>query len=135
MEPEPSWRVHPGDPCSPVVLHVPHAATAVPADVRSTIVVDDDELAAELVRMTDAYTDHLALDAAATANPRPWALVNRLSRLVIDPERFPDDREEMAKVGMGVVYTRTSRGELLRTPDRVGEEHLLTSYFRPYAVA
>ncbi|MFL6026535.1 MAG: N-formylglutamate amidohydrolase [Friedmanniella sp.] len=135
MEREPSWRIYPGDPGSPVVLHVPHAATAVPADVRSTIVLDDDQLAAELVRMTDAHTDHLALAAAAAANPRPWVLANRLSRLVVDPERFPDDREEMAQVGMGAVYTRTSQGERLRTPDRSQEAHLLTSYFRPYAAA
>ena len=35
-----------------------------------------------------------------------------VSRLVVDPERFIADPMEC--VGMGVVYTRTSNGEVLR---------------------
>jgi N-formylglutamate deformylase len=135
MRLEPSWEITPGDPESAVVLHVPHAATAVPDDARQTLLLDDDELAAELARMTDAHTDKLAIAAVARAERRPWTMVNRLSRLVVDPERFPDEREEMLAVGMGAVYTRTSRGEPLRTPDLVEEAHLLASYFHPYAAA
>ena len=36
-------------------------------------------------------------------------------RLVMDPERFPDDRDEaMAAKGMGAVYVSTSDGRRLR---------------------
>jgi predicted N-formylglutamate amidohydrolase len=42
--------------------------------------------------MTDWHTDRLASSVAVAAAGRPQAsvLVNTLSRLVVDPERFPD---------------------------------------------
>lgn len=64
----------------------------------------------------------------------PWRFVNRLSRLVVDPERFPDEREEMRSVGMGAVYTRTTHGDVLRSED-VAAGPLVARYFLPYARA
>ncbi|HYF28614.1 MAG TPA: N-formylglutamate amidohydrolase [Baekduia sp.] len=130
-----SFEVVPGSPASPVVLHVPHASTAIPADVRRDIALGDEGLAAELAAMTDAGTDVLARAAADEAGERPWLFVNRLSRLVVDPERFPDEREVMEQVGMGAVYTRTSRRERLRAADAELREGLLTRFFHPYATA
>ncbi|WP_107093078.1 N-formylglutamate amidohydrolase [Streptomyces sp. MMG1121] len=124
----------PGAPDSPVLLHVPHSARAVPGDVRAGIVLDDAGLERELDHITDAHTDELAERAAELAGLTPWRFVNRLSRLVVDPERFPDEREEMAAVGMGAVYTRTThRGELRRAD--TDPEPLLERCFRPYARA
>jgi predicted N-formylglutamate amidohydrolase len=128
-----------GDPRSPVLLHVPHSSTHVPAAARERIRLADADLAAELAHLTDAHTDlvaELAADrATAGGTVRPWRFVNRLSRLVVDPERFPDDREEMAAVGMGAVYTRTTHGEVLRTADDEHGADLLATYFHPYAAA
>lgn len=131
----PAFDLIPGDPSSSVVLHVPHSSTRIPADVRAAIVIDDDALAAELLRMTDAHTERIALTAAAGVSPRPWVFVNRMSRLVVDPERFPDDREEMLAAGMGAVYTRTSDGDVLRRPDPTAERELISTYFDPYAAS
>lgn len=131
----PAFEVISGSPDSGVVLHVPHSSTRIPADVRTGIVLDDASLAAELLRMTDAHTDRIALAAARAVTPRPWVFVNRISRLVVDPERFPDEREEMRTVGMGAVYTRTSDGGVLRADDDAGERALIASYFEPYATA
>ena len=116
-----------------MILHVPHAATAIPADVRAGIVLDDLALDLELLRSTDAYTDEVALGAADMAALRPWCFVNRLSRLVVDPERFPDERERMRSVGRGAVYTRTSDGGLLRQPTEATERQLIQRFFEPYA--
>lgn len=127
--------IHAGRSASPVILHVPHASTTISPDVRSGIALDDDDLAVELLRMTDAYTDRIAAAAAAQAATTPWQFVNDLSRLVVDPERFPDAREEMLAVGMGAVYTRTSDGSPLRARDHLTEAGLIARYFAPYAAA
>jgi N-formylglutamate deformylase len=124
------YRIDAGAAESPVLLHVPHAATAIPAQVRAGLLLDDDELAAELAAMTDAGTDVMAAGAARAARVRPWSFVNEVSRLVVDPERFPDEREEMTAVGMGAVYTRTSDGRPLRTDV---DPALIVGWFDPYA--
>jgi len=127
--------VSPGAPGSPVVLHVPHASRALPAEVRRELLLDDRALAGELDRMTDVDTELIAARAADAADTRPWTLVNRYSRLVVDPERFPDEREELRAVGMGAVYTRTSSGARLRADDPERDEALLAAFFHPYARA
>ncbi|MFI9249989.1 N-formylglutamate amidohydrolase [Streptomyces sp. NPDC053069] len=129
-----SYELLPGAPESPVLLHVPHSARTIPADVRAGIVLDDAALERELDHITDAHTAELAERAAALAGVAPWRFVNRLSRLVVDPERFPDEREEMTAVGMGAVYTRTTHRAELR-PAGTDPEPLLARYFRPYARA
>ncbi|MDX3237726.1 N-formylglutamate amidohydrolase [Streptomyces sp. ME03-5709C] len=130
---ESTFRITEGAPDSPVLLHVPHSARTVPGPVRERIVLDDAALAAELDHMTDAYTDLIAARAAARTGA--WQFTNLLSRLVVDPERFPDGREEMRAVGMGAVYTRTSHGAPLREDDPRHEQMLLDAYFDPYAAA
>ncbi|WP_435613111.1 N-formylglutamate amidohydrolase [Streptomyces sp. bgisy159] len=124
----------PGADDSPVILHVPHSAREIPAGVRAGILLDDGELERELDLITDAHTAELAEEAARLAAVTPWRFVNRLSRLVVDPERFPDEREEMRAVGMGAVYTRTTHQEVLRAGDG-DPEPLVERYFRPYARA
>ncbi|MGX1566964.1 N-formylglutamate amidohydrolase [Streptomyces sp. NPDC055506] len=128
------FELRAGDGRSPVILHVPHSAREIPEDVRAGIVLGDEELERELDHITDAHTAAIAEAAAGLAEVTPWRFVNRLSRLVVDPERFPDEREEMRAVGMGAVYTRTTHGEVLR-PEGLDPEPLLERYFRPYARA
>ncbi|WP_375141693.1 N-formylglutamate amidohydrolase [Streptomyces sp.] len=130
----PSFELLPGAARSPVILHVPHSARDVPDDVRAGIVLDDEALARELDHITDAHTARLAGVAAARSAVPPWRFVNRLSRLVVDPERFPDEREEMRAVGMGAVYTRTTHGAALR-PEDFEAGPLVERYYLPYARA
>jgi N-formylglutamate amidohydrolase len=130
-----AFEILPGSAESPVILHVPHASRCVPAAVRERLLLDETELENELDHMTDADTDLVAARAAAAAAVTPWLFVNRTSRLVIDPERFPDEREEMLAVGMGAVYTRTSHGEPLREDNPAHAAELLAAYYRPYARA
>ncbi|MEU0738994.1 N-formylglutamate amidohydrolase [Streptomyces sp. NPDC006134] len=130
----PSFELLPGAADSPVILHVPHSAREIPPDVRAGIVLGDDALERELDHITDAHTAELAEVAAGLAGTTPWRFVNRLSRLVVDPERFPDEREEMTAVGMGAVYTRTTHRGVLRDAD-TDPEPLIERYFHPYARA
>jgi N-formylglutamate amidohydrolase len=129
-----SFAFLPGAAHSPVILHVPHSAREVPAAVRAGIPLDDAALERELDHITDAHTAELAAAVAGAAGLKPWRFVNRLSRLVVDPERFPDEREEMLAVGMGAVYTRTTHRAPLR-PAGFDQRPLVDRYFHPYARA
>ncbi|MEU6368712.1 N-formylglutamate amidohydrolase [Streptomyces sp. NPDC046931] len=128
------FELLPGADDSPVILHVPHSARRIPPAVRAGILLDDTGLARELDHITDAHTAELASLAADSSTVTPWRFVNGLSRLVVDPERFPDQREEMLTVGMGAVYTRTTHRRPLRAAG-TDPEPLLSGYFRPYARA
>lgn len=130
-----SFRIVPGDPRSSVIIHVPHASRRIPIDVRKGILLNDFVLEHELDLMTDAFTDVIASRAAAQAKIRPWLFINELSRLVVDPERFPDEREEMNAVGMGAVYTRTASGKVLRNLPVDEISGLVGRYYAPYAGA
>ena len=130
-----NFAIIPGDSQSPVILHVPHSARYIPVEVRSELLLNDSELLEELNSMTDSRTDEIALAATEKVEIRPWLFINKFSRLVIDPERFPDDREIMNKVGMGAVYRKTSTGKDLRSLAFTGEKKLLDNYFHPYAKA
>lgn len=120
---------------SALIVHVPHSATWIPIAERRAILLGDDALDAELALMTDWYTDRLAFDALDAAGVGATVFVNRASRLLVDPERFPDDTEVMASVGMGAVYTATSHRQPLRHPDPVEDRLLLDRWFHPYAAA
>lgn len=113
------------------VLHIPHSSTVIPPDTRPSLLLDDAELAAELVAMTDHLTETL-FELAGAAR-----VVYPVSRLVVDPERFLDDSQEpMSERGMGVIYERTSSGARLREPPSQAErEALLKRFYHPHHAA
>lgn len=115
---------------SNVVLHIPHSSKLIPPDIRPTLLMEESDLARELVAMTDSYTDELFVckDSPLTS------VIFPVSRLVVDPERFMSDAEEpMAAIGMGVIYTSTSHGEQLRkVPRLVERDQLLRRFYKPH---
>lgn len=114
-----------------MIAHVPHGSTFIPADVRRSIILSESDLERELLLVTDRYTPEIFEGIAELGG---LALVNNYSRLVVDPERFEKDEEEiMASRGMGAVYTKTSYQQILRKDFSAEEkEKLLSTYFRPY---
>jgi N-formylglutamate deformylase len=130
-----SFGVIPGDPRSSVIIHVPHSSRLIPDAVREGIYLDDAALERELDVMTDAWTDVIAAHVAARAPVRPWLFVNGHSRLVVDPERDPHGKEKVKETGLGVVYTGTSDGFVLRDPSDDEVSGLLDRYFAPYVEA
>ena len=76
------------------------------------------------------YTDELFPRTPVEAG----RVIFHVSRLVCDVERFPSDPDEpMATCGMGVIYTRTSMGEVLRAqPSAADRESLLDRRYRPH---
>ena len=116
-----------------LLLHDPHSSTVIPDGVRDQFVLGDAELELELLLMTDHYVDELfALPAAEAV-----AVRHGVSRLVCDPERFErDEDEEMAGIGMGVLYTRTHAGDpkrpLRRELSSKERRALLDASYRPH---
>jgi len=127
--------VLPGDHQCPVLIHVPHASRVIPVEIRTDLIPTDVELAAELDESTDTATDEIAAAALRHSHLRPTTVVNTLSRLVIDPERFTDAGEPANAFGRGAVYTRTCTGGPLRTEPYPRTAELIDAYFRPYADA
>lgn len=117
---------------SETLIHVPHASREIPADVRAGIVLSDEALEFELDQMTDSFTDVLVARALAGAYEPPEVIAAPVSRLVVDVERFPDEREAMNAVGMGAVYTRTHEGGILR---QEVDPTLVGRYQEPHARA
>ena len=109
-----------------LIVHVPHASVAIPADVVGAFLLTPDRLEHELLVMTDRYTDELfALPADVATTVR-----FPVSRLVVDPERFMDDGlESMSAKGMGVIYERTANGKRLRAAPSPAERGRLLARF------
>jgi len=119
------------DAHSLLVLHVPHCPTVIPESVRSTFLLTEAEVQKELLQLTDWYTDELFHFSGAASIRHP------VSRIVVDPERFEDDANEvMAQSGMGVIYTDTCDERPLRhVPTPSDRETLLAAYYRPHHAA
>jgi N-formylglutamate deformylase len=130
-----SWEITQGDARSPVIIHVPHASTFIPEHIMSQLLLNGDELQEELGLITDSLTNQLAQLACELSQLKPWIFENKLSRLVFDPERFPDETEVMNQVGMGVVYTKTSDLKPLRHISEAESAAIVDHYFKPYSSA
>jgi N-formylglutamate deformylase len=130
-----SWQITQGDARSPVIIHVPHASTFIPDHIKSQLLLNSGELRQELDLITDSLTNQLAQLAREQAQLEPWIFENKVSRLVFDPERFPDETEVMNQVGMGVVYTKTSDQKPLRDISEAESQEIVNSYFKPYSDA
>jgi N-formylglutamate amidohydrolase len=114
------------------VLHIPHDSDVIPADIRPTFLLSEEELEREILTMTDHYTAELFDLGADTQR-----IVYPVSRLVLDPERFLDDTQEvMASRGFGVIYTKTSTGKnLCNVPSERERQELVNRYYIPHHTA
>ena len=75
-------------------------------------------------------TDHHTLALFTRGVSKAQIVHSKISRLVVDVERFADDTQEsMSKVGMGVIYTRTHNGGELRSSlNRTQRNDLLSKW-------
>ena len=109
----------------PLILHIPHASTFIPEDTKPQFLLSHDEIQAELLRATDWFTDDLFGVLGFVA------VQHEVSRLVVDPERFENDADEvMAERGLGAVYTSTFGGTPLKTVDN--RSALMERFYYPH---
>jgi N-formylglutamate amidohydrolase len=108
-----------------LILHIPHSSTTIP--LLQGYVVHQDILDAEILKLTDWYTDQLF------DNKTDVSIIAPFTRLFCDPERFTDDsQEEMAKFGMGVLYENLDSGKLMRKVTSQIREFALENYYYPH---
>ena len=105
-----------------LILHIPHSSDKIP--LKDGYIVNETILNNEILKLTDWHTDDLF------HSDFDEMIVAKFSRIFCDPERFSDDKvEEMASVGMGVLYEKTDDDLLMRkiTPELRAE--ILTDYY------
>ncbi len=114
---------------TPLLVHLPHDATAIPRDERRDFLLSDEALRAESLRLTDAHTAALYAEGLA---PDDFVRAD-VSRLVVDVERFADDAQEpCARVGMGATYVRTADGRPLRALSAERRAELMARHYWPH---
>lgn len=113
-----------------IIVHVPHASTHVPDELRGQFLLSAGALLDETMQSADLYTDELARHAFPNASH----IIADVSRIVVDVERYEIDAEEvMAKQGRGVIYFKTHQGHPLRRPISLEERHkLLEAFYTPH---
>lgn len=125
------FDVHEKD--SPFIYHAPHGGTMIPDGERAHFVVGQSHINEEILHMTDWLTEIMAEEISEQYGSSSF--VNHVSRLVCDPERFPDAREEMEKVGMGFAYTHGAHRDTIRAITTDDKERIKSKFYDPYAKA
>ncbi len=111
----------------PLLIHLPHSSLRIADDDRRDLLLSDAELQEELLKLTDRYTDELFQAPGAVIHKNPN------SRIVMDPERFRDEKDEvMSRYGMGAIYTHSVSGRLIKNITGERREELLKKYYDPY---
>lgn len=111
-----------------LILHVPHDSTHIPDEYLNDFLLSGDDLQKEIIAMTDMHTDELYCYKSGQR------IVFPVSRLLLDPERFTDDSQEiMAARGMGVLYEVTSELNPLRPKlDEERRNEILNRFYHPH---
>ena len=90
--------------------------------------VDEDTLDTLNDRVRDWGVNYILAD-----RPKHKLVTASVSRLVVDVERFLDDsKEEMSKLGMGVIYTQVDGIKIRDDISEAERNKLITDYYIPY---
>ena len=117
---------------SKILVNLPHSSKFIPNDLRTDILLNETELEQELNIITDLYTDRIFNDKELGLCKKDMCIA-KVSRFICDTERFEDDAsEEMAKLGMGAVYTKTASGKNLRVYSREKRQDIIYKFYTPY---
>jgi N-formylglutamate amidohydrolase len=114
---------------TPLLLHLPHDSTVIPPCDRADYLISAADLDQEQLRLTDWHTAALYAEGVPAAD----LVQAEVSRLVVDVERFADDRlERCSAFGMGATYVQTCDGRPLRVLSPERRTELLDRYYWPH---
>lgn len=97
----------------PVIIHIPHDSIVIPNEL-----IDGCEFAlhpadfdAAVKKMADVGAYAIGSRYRTDCNiGTPYMIKSNVSRMIVDMERFDDEREEMNKIWHGVIYTTSDNG-------------------------
>ncbi len=85
----------------PLIANIPHSSIFIPQEMKDLFSLNNDDLKIKLLKMIDIYTDEIF---SCINELGGISVIYTYSWLVLDPERFKDDKkEDMADKGMGVI--------------------------------
>lgn len=114
------------------IVHIPHSSFYVPEEYADSFIIDREELFRHQLFLTDAWTDQLFRDDTLTDT----YIINPVSRLLCDVERFRDDKDEYnAKRGQGLMYLRGALGKRIRSYDEDLRNRILRDFYDPHHAA
>ncbi|MDP7069287.1 MAG: N-formylglutamate amidohydrolase [Candidatus Peribacteraceae bacterium] len=109
----------------PILVSIPHASSAVPEEVADKIALT----AEELLGYTDLFTDEIFdIDNV-------YKVQSNFSRVIVDPNRAPDDiskEYELAAEGVTVHTTWDEKSVYKVEPDQEVVDALIKNYHDPY---
>lgn len=105
-----------------LILHIPHSSVNIPS--KEGYIVSEEILQSEILKLTDWHTEDLFHSI------EDEMIIATFSRIFCDPERFPDDEQEiMAQFGMGVLYEKTDNGNAMRIVNPELRKKILDEYY------
>lgn len=111
----------------PIVLNIPHSSSSIPGEYLGQYLVPEEQLINENLILTDWFTDEL-FDIPDTCQ-----VIAPVSRVLVDTERYADDEQEsMTEYGMGVIYTKSTSGDVVREVSEAQRKELLDKYYYPH---
>ena len=111
-----------------VILHIPHSSLKIPKFFwDNSFLLHKTEIEKFNLAITDLYTNQL-FSAQKFTNVQ-----FEFSRVFCDVEKFVDDnKESMAKYGMGVIYTHDNHRQKFFAPCSEYKNKVLKEYYFPY---
>lgn len=97
----------------PVLIHIPHDSIVIPKELidgcNFALTMSDFDSA--VIKMSDTGAYEVGSEYRTSCNiGTPYLIKSNVSRMIVDMERFDDEREEMNGIGHGVIYTTSADG-------------------------
>lgn len=105
------------------IFHIPHSSPIIPDN---SFFVNDQIMQDEMNLLTDWATEKI-YDVPGGAN-----VTAHFNRVFCDVERLPDKDESMYLKGMGIYYTLTDDGALLRTENENHKKRIIENFYIPH---
>ncbi|MBQ7466709.1 MAG: N-formylglutamate amidohydrolase [Clostridia bacterium] len=110
-----------------IFLHIPHSGERLPKNFFNGLIIAKKDVTNFKSAITDAKTDKLF------GKNHYKRIKAKYSRIFCDVEKYADDeKEEMSKFGMGVIYTTTNKNVKFAQFSEKYKQNILKKYYYPY---